>query len=32
MMVESYFRCDVGKIFAMMKSASYIWLCDPLAR
>ena len=32
MMVESYFRCGVWRIFAMMKSASYIWLCNPWTR
>ena len=31
-MVESHFRSGVGRILAMKKSASYIWLCDPWSR
>ena len=32
MMVEGYFGCGVGRIFTMIKSASYIWLCNPWTR
>ena len=30
--VEGNFRCGLGRIFAMMKSASHMWLCYPWAR
>ena len=32
MMAESYFRSMLGKIFSLLKIASYIWLHNPWAR